>query len=161
MVCYWGDYMSNPVLTPRVINEWSKSVDYINKVESDNFNDKQELYRFLRDEIIRIFKKHLDKNVTVDFKERGALIEVNVPVFIMESVPVTTSLLNDLVMPVCVRYDNDRCLIFELYPSVLSNTLKLEKPDAPELSFNTDLNVENIEGTVNSVLEEEVQVEAS
>ena len=145
--------MSNPspqkTLSEKIVTEWNKSINYANEVAYNTLNGKKELYSFLEDIIQNIFLKHMNKEVNVFFKQLGALIEVHVPIQINESVRVTPELINDLVMPVYVRYSNDRMLVFELCPDV---SLKSEGSNSTDVAVKD--NVGKI-GEAISALEDE------
>lgn len=150
------------------LKEWINVVSCINTEEHTCINSRHESYKWLAKHIRKIFKEYLDKdNVDIGFYRKGSLIKVKVPVFIGESVRLTSEFIKALVMPVSVCYDNQRIIVFELYPpvkvveddeNVLSETSEATTDNSlsEEISDDDSLNegvVSNDRETISSILE--------
>lgn len=99
-------------------DDWCSCVNHYNMSEELVKQQKTELFDKMKLEIKKIFSSHLKKDVRVRIRWNGELILVDVPVHMNESLKITEDLISDLIMPVCIRQDNPRNIIFELYPQV-------------------------------------------
>ena len=99
-------------------HDWCTCINHLNQEVEAIFKQRRDLYEVITEKLSDIFLKHLEKQVKISFKQNGELILVNVPIRIRESLSITENLLNDLCMPVGVRYDNERSILFELYPCI-------------------------------------------
>lgn len=102
----------------RDYDDWCTCINHLNQEAEAIFKQRKELYDLITSKLEDVFLKHLEKEVKVFFKRNCELIIVNVPIRIHESLRITEDLLNDLCMPACVRYDNERAVLFELYPCI-------------------------------------------
>jgi len=98
--------------------KWCESIDYINKQSVDLSKTKHKAMEIMTKELRNIFQSHFEKDVSIIFKENCQIIEIEIPMYCEESVAITKELLDDLLMPTRVRYSNERCLVFELYPAL-------------------------------------------
>ena len=106
------------LLSEEKYNEWCREIEGLNNESLKIVSAKKGKMEFMAEHLKNIFQLYFDKDVTVEFKQNSKIIDVKVPVLPMESLSITHDVLDDLLMPVNIRFDNERCLVFELYPEI-------------------------------------------
>lgn len=97
--------------------DWCDSVNELNRVSREVIMNRREVYDYMAQFVKGVFKKHLKKSPDVHIEPTGKIITVTLSLFECESIRVSSDLLDELLMPVCIRPNEDK-LIFELYPDI-------------------------------------------
>lgn len=114
------------------LERWVESNDVIQSKFTSLNKEQFNLRSRITHNLEAIFREYLDKEVKISFYLNDTIIEVSVPLQLKESLRLSSEFIDALGMPVTISYDNEREIVFRLFPRVqYTEILKKECETAP------------------------------